>query len=78
MSEEVKKYKYPKLSAELDKIALREYELLKRNDYKVNKTPSQALEMTINRLASISHLKLSDEALRSILKLKRELEEVVR
>lgn len=69
MSEEVKKYKYKKLV---------EFELLKRNDNSVNKTPAQALEMTINRLASISHLKLSDESLRHILKLKREIEEVVK
>lgn len=60
------------------KIQLLESELLKRNDNSVTKTPSQALEMAINRLASISHLKLSDEALRQVLKLKRELEEVVK
>lgn len=77
MSDDIELYKYPRLSEALDKMVL-ESEFSKRNDYTVNKTPSQALEMTINRLASISHLKLSDEALRSILKLKRKLEEVVK
>lgn len=40
---------------------------------KVKKTPEQLIDMAINRLNSISHLRMSDEALKHILKLKNDL-----